>query len=315
METSGSFTRQMTITFRQLEVFVAAAKDSNFRRTADRFGMAQPSVSKHIRALEHHLGQVLFVRRRGIAPVLTFEGLGFLEKAQDLLIGRAGIALPEHAGDINTIQLTIMTGPLLLDTCIRPRLTDFCASYPGLALQFTSLHPSSSAEKLINDGDIDVAIFTGEATGDGYLQPETVELVGCSIYATPELARRASERGVTLDELPWVMPPDDFAPARFMWRYLKDAGIRPRHVVARSQFPDVVAHMALAGRGITVLFDDFAASLVAEGRIARIGPSLPKASRLLLLGRRARHAACKPVVNLLRQALRTPLGPSPAPAG
>jgi DNA-binding transcriptional LysR family regulator len=123
----------MTITFRQLEIFVAAAKDCNFRRTADRLGIAQPSVSKHIRSLESHLGQVVFVRRRGVAPVLTFEGMGFLEKAQELVIGRAGMARADATIDRNIIGLTIMTGPLLLDSCIRPRLTDFCATYPGFA--------------------------------------------------------------------------------------------------------------------------------------------------------------------------------------
>lgn len=303
----------MTITFRQLEIFVAAAQDSNFRRTADRFGIAQPSVSKHVRALESHLGHELFVRRRGVAPILTFEGRRFLDKAQELVTGRAGMASADDPPrDASTIQLTIMAGPLLLDSCIRPRLTDFCASYPGLALQFTSLHPSRSAEQLISSGDIDVAVFTGEPTSDGYPRPETIESVGCSIYAAPALARRASHPGARLDELPWVMPPQEFAPTRFMWRYLNDAGVRPRNIVARSQFPDVVAHMALEGRGITVLFDDFAATMLAAGRIVRIGPDLPTTSRLLLVGRRATHAACRPVVNLLRQALRTPLGPSPA---
>lgn len=301
----------MTITFRQLEIFVAAAKDCNFRRTADRLGIAQPSVSNHVRALESHLGHDLFVRRRGIAPVLNFAGMRFLEKAQELVAGRADMVREQDPPpDDNAIQLTIMAGPLLLDTCIRPRLTEFCASHPRLALQFTSLHPSRSAEQLIGSGAIDVAIFTGEAGSSAHLPPESSEPVGCSIYAAPALAAQARNRGPGLDELPWVMPPDDFAPTRFMWRNLRDAGITPRRVVARSQFPDVVAHMALEGRGLTVLFDDFAAPLLAGGRMVRMGPGLPKTSRLLLLGRRARHAACKPVISLLRQALRTPLAPA-----
>lgn len=303
----------MTITFRQLEIFVAAAKDCNFRRTADRLGISQPSVSNHVRALETHVGHELFDRRRGIAPMLTFAGMRFLEKAQLLVAGRAGMARttrPQPAERV--IQLTIMAGPLLLDTCIRPRLTEFCASHPRLALQFTSLHPSRSAEQLIGSGDIDVAIFTGEAGSSAHLRPESSEPVGCSIYAAPALAARARQEGIGLGELPWVMPPVDFAPTRFMWRYLRDAGIVPRHLAASSQFPDIVAHTALEGRGLTVLFDDFAAPLVADGRMVRLGPRLPKTSRLLLLGQRARQAACGPVVTLLRQALRMPLRPSPA---
>jgi DNA-binding transcriptional LysR family regulator len=306
----------VTITFRQLEIFVAAAKDCNFRRTAHRLGMAQPSVSNHVRALENHLGHDLFVRRRGIAPALSFAGMRFLEKAEELVAGRAGMARSTEPPPVErAIHFTIMAGPLLLDTCIRPRLMEFCAAHPRLALHFTSLHPSRSAEQLIGCGDIDVAIFTGEAGSGAHVLPESSEPVGCAIYAAPALAAQARLQGVALGELPWVMPPVDFAPTRFMWRYLRDAGIIPRRLVACSQFPDVVAHMALEGRGLTVLFDDFAAPLVAGGRMVRMGPRLPKTSRLLLLGHRARIAACRPVITLLRQALRMPLRPSAGHVG
>ena len=36
----------MSITFRQLEIFVAAAGDCNFRRTAERLGVSAPTVQK-----------------------------------------------------------------------------------------------------------------------------------------------------------------------------------------------------------------------------------------------------------------------------
>lgn len=292
---------------------MAAAKDCNFRRTADRLAITQPSVSNHIRSLESHLGHNLFVRRPGVAPVLSLEGRKFLEKAQELVIGRAAMASLQDASPVTAgLHLTIMAGPLLLDTCIRPRLAEFCTRHPGLALQFISLHPSRSAAQLIDGGDIDMAIFTGESTDRTGERPETLDSVGCSIYAAPALARLASQPGTKLGELPWVMPPEDFAPARFMWRYLQDAGITPRHVVARSQFPDIVAQMAFEGRGLTIMFDDFASSGVAEGRVVRIGPDLPRISRLLMMGRRARHLACRPVVELLRNALHAPQG---APAG
>lgn len=302
----------MTISFRQLEIFVAAANDPSFRRTAERFAITQPSVSNHIRSLESYLGYELFDRRRGVRPSLTPEGSRFLVKARELVASRGRINAPvESARTVETIQLTIMAGPLLLDTCIRPHLTDFCVANPGLSLQFTALHPSRSAEQLLESGDIDMAIFTGEHTNDGRLQSEVVESVGCSIYASPKLAARAREPGTTLGDLPWVMPPEDFAPTRFMWRYLKDAGVEPRNIVARSQFPDVMAHLAFEGRGVTVLFDDFAATRLAEGGIVRVGPKLAQATRVLIVGRRAQQVATEPAVNLLRHALRTPLGPSP----
>lgn len=304
----------MAITFRQLEIFVAAAKSCSFRLTADQFAITQPSVSNHIRSLETHLGCSLFLRRQGVAPVLTFEGMRFLEKARSMVARRAGVAGPDHPScDVYHAQLTIMAGPLLFDTCIRPRLGDFCSAHPELALQFVGLHPTKSAEHLVASGQIDIAIFTGEPPDAVGLQCETIESVGRSIYASPTLALRANQPGVNLGELPWVMPPVSFAPTRSLWRCLLGAGIRPRNITARSQFPDVVAGMAVEGRGITVLFDDFASTMIAEGRIMRTGPRLPDTSRVLLIGQRARHASCRPVIDLLRLALRTPLGPLPFP--
>jgi DNA-binding transcriptional LysR family regulator len=298
----------MSITFRQLEVFVAAAEDCNFRRTADYFGISQPSVSNHIRSLESHLGVCLFDRSRGIAPALSAEGREFLDRAQHLVSGRAGIEeSPIQDPDGRAVCLTVMAGPLLLDACIRPKLPAFCATHPRIALQFVPLHPSRSTAQLMNSGDVDLAVFTGDCAIDGRWQSDVAHSIGCAIYASPALARRASLTSVRLGELPWVMPPEDFAPTRFMWRALRGAGVRLRNVIARSQFPDVAANMALSGHGVTVLFDDVAAKGVADGRLVRIGPALPSTSRLLLIGRRARSAACEPAVRMLRQAVRTPL--------
>ncbi len=89
-----------------------------------------------------------------------------------------------------------------------------------------------------------------------------------------------------------------------MWRTLKEAGIEPKNVIARSQFPDVIANMALEGRDIAVLFDHFAASGIADGRIIRIGPQLPSTSLLLLVGPQAQRQAAAPAVDLFPQSTR-----------
>jgi DNA-binding transcriptional LysR family regulator len=295
----------MAITFRQLEIFVAAANDCNFRRTADRLGVSQPSISNQIRALEGHLGHSLFERRRGSPPTLSVDGLAFLEKAKELVVGRLEM---EQQG-INSrgpraIRLSVTAGPLLLDAYIRPRLSAFCEAYPNIVLDFVPLHPTRGAVPMVLSGEVDLAVFTGDFVVDERLQAEVINTVGVSIYASPALAKRASRLGVKLSELPFIMPPDDFKPTRFMWRTLKEAGIEPKNIIARSQFPDVIANMALEGRGIAILFDHFAASGLADGRIIRIGPQLPSTSLILLIGPRAQRAAAAPAVDLFRQATR-----------
>lgn len=296
----------MSITFRQLEIFVAAAADCNFRRTADRLGVSQPSISNQIRALEGHLGHSLFERRRGSPPALSEEGQVFLEKAKELVLGRQEMQQQSgYTRGPRAIRLAVTAGPLLLDAYIRPKLPAFCEAYPNIVLDFVPLHPTRGAVPMVLSGEVDLAVFTGDFVNDARLQAEVINTVGYSIYASPALARRANRPGARLADLPWIMPPDEFKPTRFMWRTLKEAGIEPSNIIARSQFPDVIANMALEGRGVAVLFDHFAASGLADGRIVKIGPALPSTSRILLIGPRAQRPAAQPAVDLFRQATRT----------
>jgi DNA-binding transcriptional LysR family regulator len=296
----------VSITFRQLEIFVSAAADCNFRRTADRLGVSQPSISNQISALEGHLGHSLFERRRGSPPVLSEEGQIFLEKAKELVLGRQEMHQQSRlTRGPRAIRLAVTAGPLLLDAYIRPKLPAFCEAYPNIVLDFVPLHPTRGAVPMVLGGEVDLAVFTGDFVNDERLQAEVINTVGVSIYASPALARRASRQGTKLAELPWIMPSDEFKPTRFMWRMLKDEGIEPSNIIARSQFPDVIANMCLEGRGVAVLFDHFAASGLSDGRIVKIGPQLPSTSRILLIGPRAQRPAAQPAVDLFRQATRT----------
>ena len=71
-------------TLRQLEVFLAAAQDCHFARTASRLGISQPAVSAHIAALEEQLGKKLFVRRKGRRPELSLHGVVLRQAASAL---------------------------------------------------------------------------------------------------------------------------------------------------------------------------------------------------------------------------------------
>ena len=295
----------MSITFRQLEIFVAAASDCNFRRTAERLSVSQPSISNQIRALEGHLGHNLFERRRGSPPALSDEGRVFLEKAKELVLGRQEMEQQtRHTRGPRAIRLAVTATPLLLDAYIRPKLPAFCEQYPNIQLDFMPLHPTRGAAPMVLSGEIDLAVFTGDFAVDDRLQSEVINTVGVTIYCSPLLAKRAARPGTRLSELPWIMPPDDFKPTRFMWRILKEAGIEPKNIIARSQFPDVIANMCLEGHGIAVLFDHHAASGLADGRIVKIGPPLPSTSLILLVGPRAQRLAAQPAVDLFRQATR-----------
>ena len=69
---------------RQMQYAVELAKDRNFSQTAERLGITQPALSKHILALEKELGVKLFDRSTNPMS-LTAAGEHFVRDAQELL--------------------------------------------------------------------------------------------------------------------------------------------------------------------------------------------------------------------------------------
>ena len=74
----------MDLDLRKLRYFVAVADTLHFGRAADELHIAQPALSRQIRALEHDLGTPLFTRdSHGVA--LTDAGRQLLTDAGPLL--------------------------------------------------------------------------------------------------------------------------------------------------------------------------------------------------------------------------------------
>lgn len=71
-------------TLAQLRCYVVLAEELNFRRAARRLNMTQPPLSRHIQALEHEVGAVLFDRSQR-AIKLTPAGANFASLAVQLL--------------------------------------------------------------------------------------------------------------------------------------------------------------------------------------------------------------------------------------
>ncbi|WP_152657791.1 LysR family transcriptional regulator [Oceanobacillus sp. CFH 90083] len=67
-----------------LRTFITAAETENFRKTAEKLYMAQPTVTAHIKQLERDIGTQFF-RRSGRSIVLTEAGRRFLPHARSIL--------------------------------------------------------------------------------------------------------------------------------------------------------------------------------------------------------------------------------------
>ena len=69
------------VELRSIQYFVQVADEGSITRTADRIGIAQPALTRHIKQLEAELGTQLLMRLpRGVR--LTNSGRDFLEHAR-----------------------------------------------------------------------------------------------------------------------------------------------------------------------------------------------------------------------------------------
>jgi len=92
------------VSLSQIRYFVAVAEEGHVGRAAQRLHVAQPPISRHIRALEDEIGTPLFTRTpRGMT--LLPPGRVFLDHA------RAILAAVERAVDATRAEQDLSRGP------------------------------------------------------------------------------------------------------------------------------------------------------------------------------------------------------------
>jgi DNA-binding transcriptional LysR family regulator len=302
----------MSITFRRLQVFVAAARDGNFRRTAERLGISEPSVSAQIHALENHLGYLLFDRRRGATSTLSEEGVLFLARARDLLSAEEELAAGRNEpAPIEPAILKLSVGPILLEARFKPALPEFHERHPAISLEFVPFNSTDVSERAIRTGVIDGLLYTGGPPPQTRSHTEILTRVSCSVYGPASVDVKATRLPGSLADLPFIMPPRHYPLSKWFEAQLASIGQRPRNVVARPPYMEVARQMIMAGQGLAVLFDEHAADYVESGQLKRIRSMPVAAYRVMMLGRRALQPQVSPALAFLRRVACTPTASRP----
>ncbi len=144
---------------RSFRYFLAVAEELHFARAAERLHMAQPPLSRQIRALERELGVVLFHRTKRKVE-LTGAGMVLLGAARKVLeqADRA-VAIAQRAGrgEIGHLDLaytSTMPYTALFPTVIR----EYRRALPGVQL---GLHEMTTGRQLkgLLDGRVDVGFI------------------------------------------------------------------------------------------------------------------------------------------------------------
>jgi DNA-binding transcriptional LysR family regulator len=153
--------------FRQLEYFVAVARERHFARAAEACYVSQPALSASIAKLERELGVTLINRGHNFEG-LTAEGERLVVWARRILAERDGLRA-EVAAVQSGISGTLRLGvePTASTTVALP-VAAFCAAHPLAKVQVESRLSATELHRRLNDFELDAAIAyfgTDDCTG------------------------------------------------------------------------------------------------------------------------------------------------------
>ncbi len=143
---------------RQLEYFLAVARELNFTKAAESMYVSQTAVTQQIKALEDQLGVQLFERTKR-KVVLTAAGMVFLGEA-DAILKRIDAAVQRtrevKSGFIGSLNIGFTVG--IGNTMISERIRAFYRNYPNIRMRFSNVDPAELGKEL-REGRQDLALM------------------------------------------------------------------------------------------------------------------------------------------------------------
>jgi DNA-binding transcriptional LysR family regulator len=144
----------MDVDLRKLRYFLAVAEELHFGRAAERLHIAQPVLSRQIRALEGELGTELFMRDRR-HTVLTAAGEQLVDEAGPLLAGADALLRRVRAAGEGVTRFTIGFMPGITLTPVVRLLRE---RRPGLDVRMLRTSWNDQVE-VLHDARADVGII------------------------------------------------------------------------------------------------------------------------------------------------------------
>lgn len=194
---------------RQLEYFLAVAKSLNITGAAVDLGVAQPTLTKSIRALEEELGVQLFDRLpRGVQ--LTEFGQSLLRHAETVNV-QVQDAMSEidwlRRGAVGTVS--IGAGPAWLRRHLPVSLARTVMANPAVRARVVGGYDDVLLRAL-RRGELDFVVAElplRELSQDLAIERLTADELGPCCRADHPLARQNEPEPCQLLEFPWILPP------------------------------------------------------------------------------------------------------------
>ena len=269
-----------------LRTFLAVYRAGSLTAAAPLLGLAQPTVTAQLRALEEQTGRALFTRRpRGVEP--THDAHELARRVAGPLDELAALGGPVGGPPGSAVPVRLAGPAELLATRVLPALA-------GLVAEGVRLHVAPGlTDPLLEDlraGRHDLVVATRRPAGRVLdvlpLVEEEHVLVAAPQWAA-RLAPQIAAEGVAtaLRGVPLLAYADDLPIARRYWRQVLG---RRLSVPAAVTVPDLRAVVAalVAGAGWSVLPRYLCSAELAAGRLVLLHePAEPSANDVFLVQR------------------------------
>ena len=250
----------LPFTLRQLEIFELLSDLRSFRLASEKLGISQAAVSNQLKTLEEQLGIRLLTRDSGRRPQLTPEGAAFLSDLAPFWRAMGKLAGHRQRADDTEVptprRVRVMIGQQLLENYVRPKLPQFLREYPAIQLVFDSAAAFFGPRKSIMKEEFDLGLFSENTLTPLNDQFTAIARMRCGVWGHRNFAtgQRLPMTAEEVSELPFVMPPAGSFHENEILVMLAVHGIRPKTIIGRTQYFDVMSTMFEAGTcvGVTI---------------------------------------------------------------
>lgn len=290
--------------FAELSAFVAVAEQASFTKAAELLGLSTATLSQTVRTLEEQLGVRLLNRTtRSVAP--TDAGERLLTQLRPLLDGfDAAVESVNSFRERPAGHLRLTMPPPVARFVLAPVLARFLKQYPDIVIETT-------VESTLTDivaGRYDAGIRRGNLVARDMIAVRVTNDMHYLVVASPEYLALHGRPRTPADLqahncIRYRLPGGGFIP----WVFVVDGktvefDINGSVVVIND--PELVISAALEGIGIAYLYEEYVASLVADGRLVSLldKSALPITDGFFLFypSRRQNPAALRALIEFLR---------------
>lgn len=241
---------------RQIDTFLRVARSSSFTAVAAQLGQSPAAVTRHINALETHLG-VRLLNRSTRSISLTDAGKSYAELCERVIedIARSEAQLSaaekEPTGSIKLIVPKTFGTMQLGDAIV-----SFSVKHPNIALSILFENSSFRAQDFIERGyDLALRWGSGSELRNSTLVSTQLGTLPRKLCASPEYLQRQGPPGTPADLEQANCLVHLIASSGNIWRFTdgeREIGVKVRGNL-NADSAAMLRKAALAGRGVTIL--------------------------------------------------------------